>query len=152
MYHRSGLLDDSCFAKVQCGLWPEVCDDHLEWSIITPKAVIKSATSPGSLGFAGERPVPHRLSEEPSSWRFPANPRKAVLAADWITASKCLPFLLPRCLEQSGKQPAVHLAWESRDQDSCQRSLPGRGFQAAIQSAASAASPFFERPKNNQKV
>ena len=49
------------------------------------EAVIKSAASAASLGFAGERTAPHRPSAEPSSQRCPANPREAALGADWIT-------------------------------------------------------------------
>ena len=51
------------------------------------EAVIKSAASAASLGFAGERAVPRRPHAGPSSWRSPANPREAALAADLISAS-----------------------------------------------------------------
>ena len=51
------------------------------------EAVIKSAASAASLGLAGERPVPRRPHAGPSTWRSPANPREAALAADLITAS-----------------------------------------------------------------
>ena len=51
------------------------------------EAVIKSAAGTASLGFAGERLVPRRPHAWPSSWRSPANPREAALAADLITAS-----------------------------------------------------------------
>ena len=37
------------------------------------EAVIKSAASAASLGFAGERPVPRRPHAGPSSWHSPTN-------------------------------------------------------------------------------
>ena len=51
------------------------------------EAVIKSAASAATLGLAGECPVPRRPHAGPLSWRSPANPRKAALGADLITAS-----------------------------------------------------------------
>ena len=39
------------------------------------------------MRFAGERPVPRRPHAGPSSWRSPANPTQAALAADLIMAS-----------------------------------------------------------------
>ena len=48
-----------------------------------------------SVGFAGERPVPRRPHAGPSSWRSPANPREAALAADLITASLIRLLVVP---------------------------------------------------------
>ena len=59
------------------------------------EAVIKSVASAASLGFAGERPVPRRPHAGPSSWRSPANPREAALAANLITASLIRLLVVP---------------------------------------------------------
>ena len=51
------------------------------------EAVIKSAASAASLGFAGERQDDGPACGRRGTGRSPANPKKAALAADLITAS-----------------------------------------------------------------
>ena len=52
------------------------------------EAVIKSAVSAASLGFAGERQDDGSADGGQRTGRYPANAREAALAADLITASK----------------------------------------------------------------
>ena len=51
------------------------------------EAVIKSAASAASMGFAGERRDDGPACGRRGTWRSPANPREDALAADLITAS-----------------------------------------------------------------
>ena len=92
--------------------------------------VIKSAASAASLGFAGERPVPRRPHAGPSSWRSPANPRQAALAADFITALLIRFLVVPgQCLvEALGSQHSEfsQLAPRKRTLSSLQSLNPSR--------------------------
>ena len=54
------------------------------------EAMLKSAASAASLGFAGERPDDGSAEARWGAWFFPANSWEAVPGADLITASKSL--------------------------------------------------------------
>ena len=82
------------------------------------EAVIKSAASAASLGFAGERQDDGPACGRRGTGRSPANPREAALAAELITASLIRLSVVPGqylfAASAANKCSAVHnLLWRA---------------------------------------
>ena len=94
------------------------------------EAMIKSAASAASLGFAGEHPDDGPACGRRGTGRSPANPREAVLAADLITAS------LIRLLAVPGQYASC----------CCVFLTPGRAFLARRTSKYVLVDPLLPEP------